>query len=250
MKKCMLILMSIGLIVLSSCSNKEKEVHYRTMKADWPTYSNVQELVDKANIVFTGRITGISFDVLDLETGLPATEETEIRHRDLYTIYTIETIDQYKGTVEGSSQVRILGGIKEYRTDEQMSLMSEMEVQGSGIPILEGSVSYTIGKTYLFVLNQFEATASTILNLDQSVYSLDDPFSKQRSGVKAFSDPAKYYAESVDESGNGIISAMDIIRFFGEDKWDTFWTKWKADHPNWETQLNAEAVQKALDAAE
>lgn len=180
---------------------------------------------------------------------MPVTKDTEERARELYTIYTIETMEQYKGKVGETAQVRIMGGIQDYKIDEQMRLMREKKVQGNGIPIVEGSVPYTVGDTYLFVLHQFETGAPTILNLDQSVYSLDDPFSKQRFGMKAFGDPDKYYAASVDESGNGIISAMDIIRFFGEDKWDAFWTEWKAEHPDWETRLNAQAVQSALDAA-
>ena len=203
-----------------------------------------RELVHAANVVFTGKITDISFEVLDLDA-LPATEETEKRHRHLHTVYTVETIDQYKGNVEETVQVRIIGGIKDYKTDEQMSVLNETERE-MGIPIVTGSVPYTIGDTYLFVLYQFETGAPTVLNLDQSVYSLNDPFNKQKSGVKAFREPAKYYAESVDESGSGIISAMDIIRTFGEDKWDSFWTKWQAENPDWKTRIDPKAVEKAL----
>ncbi len=278
MKKCLWIWGTICLVALSACSNVEKEprsrtanepsshtaneppsnttnepgdrsMHepgYRIMEADWPAYFSTQELVQAANVVFTGKITDISFAVLDLDA-LPATEETEERHRYLHTMYTVETIDQYKGDVDESVQVRIMGGIKDYKTDDQMSLLNETE-QEWGIPLLAGSVPYTIGETYLFVLYQFETGAPTVLNLDQSVYALNDPFNKQKAGVKAFKDPARYYAESADEAGNGIISAMDIIRAFGEDKWVRFWTNWQAENPDWKTRLDPEAVEKPLAA--
>ncbi len=268
MKKRIWIWGIICLVALSACSNKEKEpsysitdetsysptdesnysstneLNYSIMNADWPAYFSTQELVHAANVVFTGKITDISFEVLGLNA-LPATEETEERHRHLHTVYTVETIDQYKGNVEETVQVRIIGGIKDYKTDEQMSVLNETKRE-MGIPIVTGSVPYTIGDTYLFVLYQFETGAPTVLNLDQSVYSLNDPFNKQKSGVKAFREPAKYYAESVDESGSGIISAMDIIRTFGEDKWDSFWTKWQAENPDWKTRIDPKAVEKAL----
>lgn len=243
MKKRIFALLPICLMILSACSHQETEVHCSATIVEWPAYSNVQELIGAANLVFTGKITDISFAVLD-RNALPATEETEDRDRDLHTIYTVETMEQYKGEVGESTQVRVMGGIKDYKTDEQLRLLNETE-RKYGIPLMEGSTPYTIGETYLFVLRQFETGVPTVLNLDQSVYSLDDPFKDQTYGITAFSEPDKDYTESVDGSGDGIISVMNIIRFFGEDKWDAFWTKWQAEHPDWETRLNKEAVESA-----
>lgn len=147
------------------------EITYRSISADWPFYQNVQDLVDKSTLIVLGNVTSISFEVLDTRTARPATNETAEHNRSLYTLYEIDIIEQYKGNPVYTTQVRVLGGMKDIYLEEQAAVLGE-DIK-NGIPILENTPAINIGETYLFVLYQYEDTAPTLLNLEQSVFDLD-----------------------------------------------------------------------------
>ena len=236
MKKAFLLVSVLALNILLSCSDKNKddsgnseysgEVTYSTMSADWTIYGSAQELVEDANTVFIGKVTGISFQVLNSMVALPPTEETEERNYELYTIYDVDVITSYMGEASKSTQVRMCGGLMDYRVEEQLEVMKVGNAWGSdyGIPIMEGSKRFEIGETYLFALYQFDTGVPTPMNLEQSVYNIHNPFEKH----------------ALD------ITAKDVISTFGKNKWDIFWDQWQKDNPDWETRLDKTEVEKAL----
>ena len=209
-------------------NTQDNEVKYSSMSADWPMYSNSQELIDSANVVYIGKVTDISFHVLDATNATPATDATPVRHRELYTIYDVEITQSYKGENSGTSKIRIMGGLENYKVDQQVQLMVQKDIYDKdfGIPIW-GDTNKTkceIGQTYLFVLYQFETGLPTILNLEQSVFGLDDPTKKQTIG----NNDKDYYSGDVDEFGKPLISVKDILTTFGQDKWDEFYKQWES----------------------
>ena len=265
MKKQLLCVLFILIIciVVTSCSgnyidndntesngdseNIQTEVEYREMNPFFTEFRNVQELVERSNLIIIGRVTDISFQVWDITTAQPPTEETEYRHRWLYTIYDIDVITVYKGEVSGSIQMSMSGGLRDYRVQEQLDLIREMEAwPNNTISIMRGMPEIKVGETYLFVLHQFADNFATLTNLNQAVYSLNNPFEKIGPTSYWLENPENYYHKSTDQYGRPIISAKDVISFFGNDEWDTFWTQWQRDNPRWETWINREAVERAL----
>lgn len=210
------------LCLLTACSDSKKDNSpeadifsdgtYSKMSGDWPAYGNVKELIEKADIVFIGKVKEFNFQILDGTTALPATETTPDISRTLYTIYDIEVITPLKGNITDIENLRVMGGRTDCRTEEQLQIIKEGKADAfiSGIPILAEykDVQCEIGESYLFVLRQFETGVPTILNPEQSIYKLDDPL--------------KY-----DIYGSA--SPKTIITEFGEDKWNDFYSQWKND---------------------
>jgi len=227
------------------------EVRYSVLEACYASYRNAQEMIDGRGlydtVVFTGKVTGISFQVLDLTTALPPTEKTEQENRRLNTRYDVDILTSYGGETSKSIQIIMDGGLKEYRTEEQLKLVKEKDAWPSdSIPVFEDGPEIKIGETYLFVCAQFEDGSATLINLDQSVYSLSNPFAKNTIGKEELEEPEAYYAKKTDQYGNALISAKDVISAFGEDKWDTFWAQWQKDNPKWEARIDKKSVEKAL----
>ena len=215
---------------------------YGTIQGDWPVYQNASELVDSAKLVFTGRVTGISFQMLDLRDPETIGDDIDDWHYNLFTMYDVDIITSYKGEARKSIQVRMMGGLKDYQVEEQLELLAQYNKQY--IPILEGHVEYKVGETYLFVLHQYMDVSPTPMNLTQGAYNLHDPFKKYTIGSYDLDD--SYYIKAVDDYGNPIISAKDVILTFGREKWESFWVQWQKDNADWETWLDKEAVERAL----
>jgi hypothetical protein len=240
MKKLTSVLFALFIfLTLSSCGNNETaegkntttEVKFFELEALFRPYRDAQEIIELRNndvwemVIFVGKVTDISFQVLDLKTGAPPTEKTEERYRFLNTIYEIDISTVYMGEPRESA-IRMDGGVKGYKEEEQIRLIKDESAwPNDGIPILEwGTAEIEIGETYLFVAGQFDIGLPTLINLDQSFYNLRNPFEKHHNDI----------------------TAKDIISALGEDKWDSFWTQWQKDNPNWETWLDKETVENEL----
>jgi hypothetical protein len=217
--KIKLALLAAAVLVLASCSARQNpssenspvvdtdmnsssvayEVDYNTMSADWPIYKDVTELTEAANVILLGKVTGISFQVLDDRTAQHPSEETEEWNRSLNNIYDVDVITSYKGDSLKNIKVRMLGGQKGVYVEEQLSALGEDAK--NGIPIMEGMPEIKIGETYLFVLYQYKDTMPTLVNVGQGVYELHDPLAKDQYSF---------------------VSPKDIISYFGKDKWEEF----------------------------
>ncbi|MCL2816891.1 MAG: hypothetical protein FWD39_00700 [Clostridiales bacterium] len=202
-------------------NGNNEEIKYAEMSADWPIYSDARELLKEwGNLVFIGKVTGISFAVLDITTGLAPTEATEDRNRRLYTLYEVEIIVSYKGDASDVTYFKVIGGLRDYRADEQLRIMKEGNARWweYGIPIFgcDQELKCEIGKTYLFVMLKSE-TGNTpkILNPWQSLYDLNDPLTGQ--GFP-----------------NREISIKEILSEIGQEDWDSFWKQWLEQHPDYQ----------------
>ena len=281
MKKTIFLLILAMLFVLTSCtsggqqtsdnpnqnssetpsneSQDDWEVEFGSSELDWLVYGSVQEMIkaETPAYILTAKITDISFQMIDPRTGYPpAVDAKEIYKKEfgrdldphmLYnisTVYHIDVITTYKGDLSGSTKIRIQGGLEDFRIEEQTALAKEYGLKY--ISISNDVQDIRIGETYLFVLCNRDELPPAPLCPSQSIYNLDNPFEKNPIGSTPLDDPAKYYAESKDSSGNTIMSAKDIISAFGEDKWNDFWTQWQKDNPDWETRIDKTAVEKAL----
>lgn len=180
-------------------NNSSEEIHYNLISADWPVYKDVKELTNAGNIIVLGKITDISFEILDRTTAKPPTSDSEIENCYLNTIYSVEVITAYKGNSAGTIKVRMLGGLEGVYVKEQIAVLGDKA--NKGIPIMDGSPNLEIGQTYLFVLYQYSDTMPTLVNVQQGVYGIDDPLAK---------DDHSY------------VSLKEIISSFGEDNWVAF----------------------------
>ena len=276
MKKILFILLALTMVISTSCSevtvnddfpvnngvfeetndsSTESEYDFATNDVTYstglPTYrplEDAQELVELADVVITGTVTNISFEVLEAETGLPYSEEIINGHYWLYTIYDIDVIETYKGQTNSSISIRAIGGIKDYRAKEQFNLLKEANAHEMGITIWSGNPKMGVGETYLFTLQQSKRDENLFSSLipAQSVYNLDNPFEKQFLDGEERDNPEEYYSLSEDKNGFSIISIKDIIMEFGEDEWDEFWEDWQEDNPDWEDRIDREAAEKAI----
>ena len=61
------------------------------------------------------------------------------------------------------------------------------------------------------------------MNVDQSVFDLNDPTRKQTIG----NNPNVYYSGSKDEYYRPLISAKDVMMEFGKKEWNAFNEKWE-----------------------
>ncbi len=194
---------------------------------DWGIYRDAQAVIDHADLIFSGRVRDISFAVLDSRTALPADETTPTYAKQLYTIYTVDVLHGYRGEIGQSVRVRVMGGMVGERVEEQLELMAAYDVPGYeyGIPVLTGyqKLQCCVGSAYLFALAAFESGDPTILNIDQSIYSLEYPTRKNTVG----SNFNVYDTGKKDENGYPLISAKDILREIGWKEWHDFWEQWQ-----------------------
>lgn len=200
---------------------------YVVMSTDWLLYRDAQALVDSADLVFIGKITDIDFQVLDSSNALPVSDKTLEHAKHLYTIYSVEISQTYKGDTTNITKIRIMGGLVDYDTEAQLHAIEEGNAFGkeNGIPVWSNShkIECQMGNSYLFALRQFETGYPTILNLDQSIFDLHEPTKKQTVG----NNENVYYSEKKDEYHYPLISVKDIIMEFGKKEWKAFYEKWE-----------------------
>ena len=257
MKKMLCMLSALSLVVFSSCGDVSLEnenkaviseeadygenstniansetVNYVLGSASYRPYSTARELTENADTVIVGKVTGISFTVIDIATGLLPAEDSVDVNRWLCTIYDVDILTTYKGEVLDTVQIRFEGGKKDYRVEEQLEVMREHRVVSEDtILLMTGIPEIEIGETYLFALREYREFGEGILPItltpQQSIYNLSNPFSRV-----GYSDAR--------------LSAKDVISAFGEEKWEEFWTEWQRDNPDWESRLDKAAVERAL----
>lgn len=178
---------------------EETDVRYSYISKDWAVYESVDALTEAGDSILLGKVTGISFQVLDMTTAQPPTEDSAAENCILNTIYEMEVLTSYKGNVSGTLQVRVSGGQKDIYVEEQLAALGEYADEG--IPLIADMPFIEVGKTYLFLLCQYKDAMPTLVNAGQGVFDIDDPLGKEPySGA----------------------SLKDIISFFGEDKWAEF----------------------------
>lgn len=150
--------------------------------ADWPWYSTAGEIVDASTEIYSGKITGITFEIVDLVTGkADRSPDSESTHRMLYTLYSIEVTDSYKGESVSEKVICITGGLAGYNEKEQYDLLESSGLLDKyhGIPVTEKIRSLKIGSEYLFCTARTAGDYDHIINPDQFAYQLDSKNAKK-----------------------------------------------------------------------
>ncbi len=105
---------------------------------DWVWFRNAGELVDAAEGVFTGRVTGISFGISD----------DDFKEPMLHTFYTIEVREAHKGALGGTVVIGVPGGI-DACLEEQDAVRRAAGLR----PVILANVELSVGETYLFCVH-------------------------------------------------------------------------------------------------
>ena len=150
--------------------------------ADYPFYATAQELVEAADLIFSGSVESVTYEVLDVrtESGTDSLTGLSEAQGTLYTLYEIKVSEVYKGTFEENTlTVKCPGG----------------EGDGS-LHISEGVPAISQGGIYLFLTATYENTYPSLLNADQACYDMNVP-------------------ENVNEEDNGAITLSQILEVLG-----------------------------------
>ena len=153
---------------------------FSTAHGDWIGYSTVEKMMQDATNVFEGKLTEISFRVVnfqDVKSGKV--------YSYLYTFYDFEVSNSYKGENAEIVRMGIYGGMEGYKEAEQYNAMVHGGIynEKSGIPVLDGYTHPTIGESYLIVGIDLGNDFLDIVNPRLSIYSangsIDSKFSYQ-----------------------------------------------------------------------
>lgn len=147
-----------------------ENLKFSTMYTDWPAYLTVEELMQRANNVFEGKLTQISFKTVSFKD--PYSGET---YTELYTIYEFEVSNSYKGKNVGKVLLGIPGGIEGYKVSEQYNALVHAGIYDEkiGITIMGGYTPPTIGESYLIAAIDHGNGFLSIPNPEQFIYSAD-----------------------------------------------------------------------------
>lgn len=167
-------------------SLEETSVQYGSIEVDWLVYSSAKEIVEYGDIIVSGRVTDISFAMLNKYTGKVVDADLKDSEAELCTIYHVDVITPYKGCDEETLQIRMYGGLKDYLVDEQIKVLKEHG--GNVINIISDPPKIELGEEYLFVLAQFEGTLPTIINPAQTAFPLNDRTSKEKYSNASVND--------------------------------------------------------------
>lgn len=160
-------------VFLSACGNveianletveisTEAESSKQIMVVDYPMYDTAQSLVDAADLVFTGVVENITYEMLDIkmESGSDSLTGLEEASSVPYTIYEIKVSNIYKGSI----------------TDETVYLKCLGGNFDTVVYELEGATEINKDTEYLFVAETFENFYPSLLNANQAVYDLNAP---------------------------------------------------------------------------
>lgn len=166
---CLLAVFAVG------CQNGKK-VHQSIIYADWVVYETAEELAEKADNIFEGKITSISFAMVDLNTGRTLKSEEPGTQPMLHTIYTVEVTRSLKGKNDDVTSFCIIGGIPGKYEKEQYSTLSSFYGRSEelNLPILDKRKELAVGESYLFLTCRLGGDYDQIVNIEQFAFSADN----------------------------------------------------------------------------
>ena len=179
MKKMYILFFIIGIIMftLPGCrSNQNKSsANISYFHVDWPYYNTADDLLEKASDVFEGKIVNIFFKTIDTVTGKVTDSVNEDTDIWLYTVYEIETTQVYKGDNSGKKYISIIGGMPNFKENEQIQIMEKCGIldDNHSIPVLTNRKTLDIGSSYLFVACDLGGEYLYAANIDQFAFEID-----------------------------------------------------------------------------
>lgn len=163
-KSFSIVMLVIAGCVLGACgktvTEPENEKMITVIHAEYPSYDTAQELVDEADLVFSGTIESVSYEVLDVRAEGEKDSVTDLdqSYNIPYTIYKVRVDGVYKGSSEEIYiHIKCPGG----------------EVDDNQY-IVEGAVILQEGERYLLLTKTFENTYPSLLNAAQSAYRMNE----------------------------------------------------------------------------
>lgn len=156
-------------------SSSDADHSVLTLQQDWPSYETADEIVTAASNIYSGKVSEISFAIVDMKTGrIDEDPESSSTSRMLYTVYTVEVDKNYKGDNPALIKICKTGGIDGYKVKEQYDLMkkSGMTEKYSGIPVCNDDCSLAVGSTYLFCTSRTAGDFDFIINPTQFAHSI------------------------------------------------------------------------------
>ncbi len=151
------------------------------VQADWPYYQYATEVVEASTHIYHGKVTDISFAIIDQRTGVvDQSPQSSATRRMLYTVYTIEITDHYKGDSPAEVRLCMEGGLIGYKEEEQYNLMNESGLleRYQGIPVCESYGTLPIGAEYLFCISRI-GDFDHIISPTQFAYPMDSENSRK-----------------------------------------------------------------------
>ena len=139
--------------------------------ADYPVYDSAKELIDTADIIFSGSVVDSKCEYLDVksEKGKDSSTGLEEASPVPYTIYSIKIEKMYKGeSQEDVIKIKCPGGII-----DGIEYASEITEQ------------IKVGGQYLFLAKTYENSYPSLLNDTQAVYDLGN---LEEKGVRELLD--------------------------------------------------------------
>ncbi len=164
-KRISIVMLMLTICILGACgketsvSDNEKPV--TVIHAEYPLYDTAQELVGEADLVFSGTIESVSYEMLDVRTDTGEDSVTGLSQSQKipYTVYEVKVDSIYKGdSSETYISIKCPGG----ETDDSQY-------------IVEGGTFLQEGESYLFLTKTYKNTYPSLLNATQSTYNMNEP---------------------------------------------------------------------------
>lgn len=135
----------------------EESSYYHTVLThfDYPSYSSAAEVSKAAENVYTGTVTDISFEIIYMQTGETVdTGDSSEASRMLYTVYTVQLSDSFKGENPDEIKIYRIGGLIGYKESLQYNMIEKAGLfdKYHGIPVTTDADAskLTVGAQYLF----------------------------------------------------------------------------------------------------
>ena len=135
----------------------EASSYYHTVLThfDYPSYSSAAEVSKAAENVYTGTVTDISFEIIYMQTGETVdTGDSSEASRMLYTVYTVQLSDSFKGENPEVIKIYRIGGLIGYKESVQYNMIEKAGLfdEYHGIPVTTDADAskLTVGAQYLF----------------------------------------------------------------------------------------------------
>lgn len=186
MKKIIYWIIAMCLLLnLTGCAHKDsknKIVPYLTIQsnesylqihADWPVYDSTEKLIEASTNIFSGELTDISFDMINIKTGKSYSIDDQNRENCmLHTIYTVNVSQVYKGESDRIRKICIIGGLPGIKEQEQLQVIKNFDPsdQSPIISTLESNRELKIGESYLFCTSHTDSDYDNIVNITQFVF--------------------------------------------------------------------------------
>lgn len=189
----------------SSDATNDPGYDMMSLSMEYPTYESAKELIEASDMVFIGKAKSIGYSFYDIETGQKLPENSGFPEMFETRWYCdVDVITAYKGIDSKEIRVRAdMGAMyKELDGKPMGSATVHFHSDSSGrtpLCVVFDSRIDLLGGEYLFCLKESEGGEAYIFNPQESILEINKPYSS------IFGFPFR-----------------DLIKYFGEDKWEEF----------------------------